>query len=162
MMPVTAVPRQAAHFNAENDAHMTKRDFRKQSLKPFSPLQALAADAQVVVHDFNLLARPAISPCSVDQVVLQLCRFDVFSHLPRTGLTHVDDRYPREMPRRDFTAADKRPSGHIQFGTGVCPRSGHASPPRPGASHEPLESAWPSSALPGGPPPEDAATTPLA
>src|SRR6185312_8535688 len=160
-MPVAAIPGEPAHLDPKNDADVTERDLREQSLKTFPPLQALAADAKIVVNDFNLFARPSKRLRSIDQVVLQPRRFNVFLHLPSAGLTYIDDRYPREMPRSDFAATGKRLRGASTFGTGIRPSGGHASPPLPGETHEPSGFGRRPLALPGASSPESGSTDSL-
>ncbi len=60
-MPVLAGAGQAAHLQAEDEADVIQSDLGQKSLEAEAALGGLAAEAEVVVDDGNVLGWPAQS-----------------------------------------------------------------------------------------------------
>src|SRR5262245_18062952 len=61
LVPVLAGARQSAHLQAEDEADVIQSDLGQQSLEAEAALGGLAAEAEVVVDDGNVLVWPAQS-----------------------------------------------------------------------------------------------------
>jgi hypothetical protein len=96
--------RQARDLKPEDRADLAQAHARDQLLeRPARPtVREPARDAEVAVDGQDLLRRPAELDRLLGQRVLALGRADVLAHLPRRGLSQVNDRQPLPMRACDL------------------------------------------------------------
>lgn len=92
LIPVLAGAGQSAHLDAEDQPDVVEADLGQQSLEADAMFRRPRALPEVVVDDHDAIAWPTEPDGAAGQVVLQRGRFTMLGHLPRGGLTHVDDR----------------------------------------------------------------------
>src|SRR5437588_671370 len=98
-MPVFVRPRQPAHLQTKDDAHMIETHFGQQALEAEPSLGRGAAQPLILIDDLNLVGCPAERDGPVDERVLPVCGFPILDDLLRGGLADVHDGSPFQMTR---------------------------------------------------------------
>ena len=101
-VPVDARPRQSGGFQAEHRPRMAQPHFRHHLLETIPPFCTSSRTALILIHDNDLLFRPAQIDRSLHQIVLPFFAAHVLSHLRQCRLPHVDQRLPPQMISMDF------------------------------------------------------------
>ena len=98
LVPILAGAGRPAHLQAEDQADAVQREIGQEPLEPRTALGRLAALAEVVVDDHDLVATPAEFDGAIGEGLLAGGGFAMIEDLLGRGLSDVDDGGPGGVP----------------------------------------------------------------